>query len=476
MKTIHHGKLRFMRTAGGLTHHNALRKKITQIQVERVIFLDDHRLLTDITPESDNWAAGGERYAEKQGGAHWLRAGKSFPASVTKATQLKIEIELSVQSADADPVDCVVTAIPSLKPSDSGAPDAFTFRATVVVGGKPNRMLKLTADAPLADQVFHALEWTLTWKAETAGRTFDLGTTGPHRLYVTYARPDPGGKPLKNPHHPEPAPFEDGITYKRMHAAVTLTEDRWRQGITFPHPETKMPLDRNEPHHLVMMLNTSVTDYTLAKSPNVPERFNHPSYVNAGRGMARCGAWPIIDYREELAECQAIVRLIRGLLLQIGCPGELNLVAVYADPFVDGGATAQVDYLIPRDEDKEKYVYSEKHHVHSLAAGTSRIFRTQLVGGKMKMQQAFLAGEVKVGEVYAKGTVLNNFEACVEFTHGGQTRYYGGGVPSSICKTPQDVLGVFRTLVWASPVDRELREDQTERWRIDEIVQEYEQP
>jgi len=216
------GRLRFMRTAGGLNHRNALRKKITRVTVQRLVFLDDHKMLTDISHTGVNWAAGGTKYVQKQGGAHWLAAGQSFPASVTKATRLAIEVDIGVESADADPIECVITATASLPAGDTGAPEAFTFKATAVLGGAAVVRLRLVAAAPLADHVFVALDWALSWQAVAAGRTFDMGKTGPHRLYVTYGTPEAGGRPLVHPFGEDPAPIEDGITDKRMHAAVDL--------------------------------------------------------------------------------------------------------------------------------------------------------------------------------------------------------------------------------------------------------------
>ncbi len=451
----HLGRLHFMRTAGGLAHRNALRKKIERIGVTRLVFLDDHKVVTDILHTSDNWGAGGTRNVEKQGGAHWLPQGHSLSASITKATRLAIQVDLAVESPDADPVDCVLTATPSLASGDSGAPDAFTFTTNVVLGGTATTRLLMMALVPVADQVFRAVDWTLSWSAEAAGRTFDLGKTGPHRLYFTHGTPDPGGRPLVHPFGADPIPHEDGITDKRMNAAVDLIERGWRYSINQPSDK---PLDRNDPHLIARALMSYVPGYTLSEPPpgsttdeeyTLIKKYGHPKYF-----PPPAGAWPIYEHPKALAECQAIVRFVRGVMMQAGVPGDLRFVAIYADTDADP-ATAREDSIIPRDGDPAKYRPIEGKM--TLRAGLLRD-NPRDHAGRQQMQNLAdsIVEEPRPSypnpEPVKNGTVLNNFEACMRFTHNNLTLYYGGGIQFVTFKSPQQVIRCFKQLVWSVPV------------------------
>lgn len=438
---IDQGTLRFMRTAGGLSHRNALRKKLIALTITRLEFLDDHRVLSDkVGPDAD-WQPGGTKYVDKEGGAHW-KPGKSFPASVTKATKLALAVEIAVVAADTDPVDCVITATPTGGRGDTKK--ALRFEITATTGGAGTLKLRLSADEALPDEVFDCPDFSLAWSAKIGEKTFDLGTTGAHHLYVTHGTPNPAGAPLPTPFGSEAAPLEDGITEKRMSAAVKLTEEMWRAIIKVPMPEFK---DRNDPHVIVRALMASVAGYTLAKDPSVPPEHVHPTYFN--HQLSRAGAWPITEFREQKAECQAIVRMVRGILLQIGCPGDARLVVIYARSDVDGGDTPLEDSVIPPDGDATKYRMSPLDQKMHLSAGLHR--DTPRVHAGLLQGEALTDSEVKVGDAPPLGTVFNAFEACLKFTHAGKTRYYGGGVPMSAFEDTRAVIRVFQQLVWTMP-------------------------
>lgn len=466
------GQLRFMRTADGLAHHDALRKKLLAVRIERLTFLDDHALLTDKAGADADWRTGGTRYVELEGGAHWTKT-KSFPASLTKGTTVRVEVEIAADPPDADAVEATIVGKPSGGTS-SKPEDSLAFEGSFTLGGGGGAVVKvtLTAKGPLADEVFDCPSRTFTWEVKVGKRSFDLGTTGPHHLYVTYDRPIPGGQPMPTPFGSEPAPLEDGITDKRMEAAVTLTEKMWRQAIEIDDPDTGKKMDRNDPHVLARILNATIPGYTLSPDPTVPAEFGHAHYFNNQPEMARTGAWPIHQYKEQRAECQAIVRYVRGTLLQIGCPGDVRLVVVYAHANVDGGATALVDSVLPPDMDVAKYRPDPETQKMYLSAGLHRdATRIGVFDGQLAFQRLSLADrEVKVGELVEPHAVFNAFEACLEFTHGGKTRYYGGGVAGQYFKSPQEVIGVFWGLVWTSVVPI------TETFaltRVDEIVHVY---
>jgi hypothetical protein len=450
------GTLRFMRTAGGLQQRNAVRKRLSSIRVKRLTFLTDHRMLTDIRPEDDNWEAGGRRYAEMNGGAHWdAESGQSFPASVTKGTDIVIGIELEINSADVDPVDCKIVGT-CRGTSDLSAADAsLVFEASFVLGTSAPSSLTLTGKKPLANEVFECPSWFIDWKTEVAGRVFDSGTSGPHHLYVTYDTPIPAGAPLVSPFGPVPPLLEDGITEKRMQAAVSLTEERWRGAINEIDKETGKPYDRNDPHTLVRFLMTWVDGYTLATADfnKVPQKYDHPRYLldTTPGHVHRISAWPVYQFHKFLAECQAIVRFVRGVLMQIGCPGLVEFVVVYARSDQAAGAIALEDSVIPPDPDPSKYRPKTGTN-RRLVRGLLRDFDHSQEGlQSLTDKVVFPPGDkYPTGQVILAGDILNTYEACLKFTYpvkDGKTRYYGGGVKRP-AESAQMMLWCFKQLVW----------------------------
>jgi hypothetical protein len=215
-------------------------------------------------------------------------------------------------------------------------------------------------------------------------------------------------------------------------------------------PDTQIPLDRNDPHVVVGMLFSDFPKYTLTENAKLAA-FNHPSYFNSVGG-----AWPMADHIAETGECQAIVRFIRAVLMQIGCPGEAKHVAVFADFDVDKGATALEDEVIPRDSDETKYTPDKKSGNMVLLPGLERdTGRPVVLKDPVSMKEVEIMvvlgladSAVKPGELLEMKTVVNAYEACLKFTFGGKMRYYAGGVKGEGIKTAQEVLHVFSSLVW----------------------------
>jgi hypothetical protein len=224
---------------------------------------------------------------------------------------------------------------------------------------------------------------------------------------------------------------EDGVTLKRMDRAVSWVA----------------PLRTLGPHAIVRALMRKFPFYALHPSPKVPRKYHHPTYFND-----EGGAWPMSDYVDESGECQAIVRLVRGVLRQLGVPGEARVVVVWGDPEVDGGKKALSAYL---DENPN--------------AGLDR---TKIVNGRTWLA-TLVDGPVEAGKLYPPSHTpqrggpspgFNRYEACLEFTHGGETRDYGGGAGEFASR--DEVLHAFWGLVWVSEGPRH-------GFRVEEIVAKY---
>jgi hypothetical protein len=216
---------------------------------------------------------------------------------------------------------------------------------------------------------------------------------------------------------------EDGVTLKRMEKAVE-------------HVGAASSLD---PHTIVAHLMALLPAYTLKTNPAVPARFKHPTYFNTVGG-----AWPIADHLPQVAECQAIVRFVRAVIRQVGCPGQAKAVVVWSDPDVGGGATVlEADFGATTLHDRKK-----------------------TVGGKSWYPALIDRDPVGPGSRFPTG--MNMYEACLKFEHGGVMKYYGGG--AGIYDSKDEVIMAFHALVWMS-YDVDAAGDTV--YVVEEIVRRY---
>lgn len=152
------------------------------------------------------------------------------------------------------------------------------------------------------------------------------------------------------------------------------------------------------------------------------------------------------DYVDLGGECQAIVRFVRGILLQVGCPGEAKAVVVWTDPNIENGTK----------------VLEAPHGTFTLHG------RRKTVDGKLWYISLADRDPVSVGSRFTPDDMgMNNFEACLRFAHAGVTKYYGGG--AGVYDSHEEVIHAFHALVWHS-FDYE---GSTLYYVIQEIVQRY---
>jgi hypothetical protein len=452
------GVLHLMRTASGFTHHNAVRKRLLGAAVQSVTFLDDHRVMRDFgVDHGPDWRLDGQRFHEHLGIAHWTPA-RSYPASVTKDLRLRILVELAPDPIDADPIDVELVGRPLALDVPEGTEAPFlTFEARFRLGEEALASIPIVLHATTLapNEVFLCEHFVLKWTLRVAGIELDLGSTGPHDVYVTYGVPDDGLRPERGPPgtYPPPwldqgsVPLEGGLTRLRLRESVSIVEQlllrtymalNGKPRPQYLDPETGLPMDRDDPHTIVRAVLAICENYTLRGDLLLAE-YAHASYFN--RDRTPVGSWPILHWRNEAAECQAIVRLVRAVALAIGLPGTIELVAVYARPDVDGGKTPIVDLLLPLDSDPAKYPLGH------FRAGLSRGPRHP--DPRRSHQRAALTDRVvAVGQEVGPYEVFNNYEACLRFRHGGRIFYYGGGIPDVAHRTPEDVLKQFQQLVW----------------------------
>jgi hypothetical protein len=349
----------------------------------------DHAVVTDRTYD---WKRGGTKYHDKDP-FEWVKNDHRFPISQTKNTPLKITVVFYVSRKSTETVSGKVVGdggSPVLSFEGSGS---FAPGQTVTVSG-------MTAAAPLPDQVCYLPNLAIAWRVEGGGEIHPAGSSGPSSVYVTLDVPKDEGAE------------EDGPTHRRMNTAVRLVQ---RVG-------------SNDPHTIVASLMSRFRGYTLQRDPSVPREYNHPTYFN-GIG----GAWPLSEHISAGAECQAIVRFVRGVIHQVGCPGKAEAVVVHANPF-NGNAI----------ENAFGHAGMSSHGWFS--HNGKPVFAT-LVDQVVEEGRSYPPSHTPIpGGGGSPG--FNNYEACLKFTHG-TTRYYAGGV--GIFNSKEEVIRVFTALVWASP-------------------------
>jgi hypothetical protein len=399
---------------GGATVHVKYRTKITSIQLTKLTYRTDHHLMTD---NHIDWLNTGSLFAKPE----WTLGDSCNPVSHTKSQPIAVDLEFAVEPANADETIADVIGDAPLKQGLNNHL-YYTFAATnkKFKGGTVTVPATLRTTPP--DQV-EILSGDIAWSVKTRDDgPFDAGSSTGHLLYFTM------NTPVSAPGR------EAGITEKRVRRSVTLV------GQATP----------DDPHAIAHYLQNLFTGYTLASNPNVPSKFHHPRYFAHtvdGEVESGAGAWPACDYLVETAECQAIIRFVRAAMMQVGCPGVMAVVVVWADP----NNHAKV---------------MEGNWGEGLGLGSVN----KTVNGK-RWEAALLDREVEEGEVLdPDGRVgFNNFEACLKLTYGGKTMYYGGG--SGDYSTKEKVIsGSFHSLSWYSVITTP---DGQVRNRIEKIVKNY---
>jgi hypothetical protein len=366
------------------------------ISIASIAVATDHPPLGDCAGKL-GWKAGGEPCPRPE----WTPK-RAAPTSVTLGSPIRLRV------AAAAPSEALATL------RGSGP------QGTILTPRQGDASsIELVSDRAIT-RTMQKLALTVRWEAEDADVS-PATTTTP--VYVTV------GRPLDDRRRDW---AEDGVTLRRMERAMSWIA----------------PLQTLDPHVIVSRLMKRFPVYTLHPSPKVPKRFRHPTYYNQ-----EGGAWAMTDYVQESGECQAIVRLFRAMLRQLGVSARVSVIVVWADPRVEGGA-------------KALWANLEKKPFAGLDAVDD-------IGGR-QMYAALVDGPVEEGKSYppshtdmGRGRIspgLNRYEACLELTAGGRTRYYCGGAGET--ESPKDVLEAFWGLIWFTSLP-------DSGYRVEKIVRRY---
>ena len=360
------------------------RKPLTEFKVLEVTFVSAHAKLKD---HRADWKNEGRRFATPE----W-RPGASHPVTHTKYSTVHLRLKILAGPADADPDYGELCG--------HGPLDYRGERSSISPG---ENVLLVKSKEMLGDCLekrTHEVTWQL--KLEKSG-TLTGGRTGPHVLYCTYDVPRDDEAPGR---------MEDGVTLKRTDKAMECLE----------------PIDSTVPIKIVQQLMSRFPTYSIRDQPDLDPALDHPAYRNY-----LGGAWPMLELNKG-GECQAIVRVVMGILRQLGVPGQGRTLLVYADP------------KTPRKAD---------FHVLGEGKGSGLSATEKTVDGEI-WEAALTDKPVYAGEFYpphqstkSDGKLspgFNSYEATMEFSEGGMTRYYAGGAGEK--ESIEGALGVFFCLVW----------------------------
>jgi hypothetical protein len=359
---------------------------LSELKILEIAFQTDHKKLKNY---SKDWMNLGAVFPKPE----W-RPGVSSPISHSINKQVCLKIKFLAGPPEGR------TQFGALR---GKGPDHLTFdsgRRSIHAG---EHVFTLKCEIGVPGQILKREE-QIAWRLELEqDGTLQGGTTGPHVIYCTFSDPEDDRSGREQ---------EDGVTLKRMEKAVDWGGE----------------VDSLDPHKLVDVLMGTFRSYTLQASKDVPPHYKHPSYRNL-----LGGAWPLAEYRKP-AECQAIVRLVMGVIRQLGLPGVATAVVVYTDP--DAPEQPKVELL-------------------AKGAGLRKFYK--VVDGSYWFV-ALTDGRVKEGEDYPfpdcpdrKGRPLvgfNTYEACLKFTDEGLTRFYAGGVEKPKKNADAVLKECFYDLVW----------------------------
>jgi len=409
--------------AGASIH---LRRRIQSATIVVVEFLDD---LAELTPRNHpgwDYAAGGTRYTDIDRPAYRAGRGRSqvdgdqvpaiHPVHLERGITPELYVELQLQPADAAPEIGTLVATP--RPGASGQkwwPTARSRPALLDPSEGTNTLLPFGAAAPLPNGPAIIDGLVLDWTLELDDRIVPCGSTGPHTIYIIYG--PPWARRDADAPWPPPAPSvkEYGVTEKRTRAAVQFVHGallaKWG---TFEDVGTKPLLEA---------LHHAHPRYRFTPSPAMSG-----PYVQATRAVGYLhnvvgGAWPHIDFPGTGAECQALVRLVDGVLRQLGTEGKYLRGYVYADPRVNGGLSALFQPFadepgsppMPPMFRFAEVTYPDKHgraHTKFLLSYCSLV----------------TLPNARKGDVYDRNALgINRYEAVLRVETSGVIVYYAGG-------------------------------------------------
>ncbi len=358
-------------------------RPVETFKVLKVRFSSDHNKMKD---NDKDWRNTGKVFEPE-----WVNGKHSKPLSHTfdKEVEVEIEVEVGPEGAEAKNVKLV----------GKGSTAFMNFEATGIElkAGKSKHKLKSKGKIPKKVQKFANLK--VAWSAEIPEHGAKKSAPdSEHLLYAIIAEPREEGRP------------EDGATAKRMEKGV-----EWVASANTLDPHKIVNHCFGKFDHYVLswsFVSQSKLDY-LKKHPDIKKQIEDDGFATFTDSSVG-GAWPLAQWNEYGGECQAMVRCIRGVLTQVGCPGDAAVK--YVNASADKPYTAQI----------------RSNGTRCNGPKESQGYRYALVDSR-----------VDKGKFYDdnSGVGWNNYEAYMRFDHDGKFGWFGGGIGK--LPSTQNPLNVF---------------------------------
>ncbi len=148
---------------------------VFKLDLKSITFTSDHGVLTDYNSDFDG--SGGTVYSPRG----WVKGGANNPISHTRYTNVSINAVVSAQPAGMN-----------LSLRGTGELPGLSFPKTGFVSTGSDQTVPLTSTLPLrrlVDIVDENISWSALFQDASS---YSMGTSGPHRIYVTCGTPGPG--------------------------------------------------------------------------------------------------------------------------------------------------------------------------------------------------------------------------------------------------------------------------------------------
>jgi hypothetical protein len=288
-------------------------------------------------------------------------------------------------------------------------------------------------------------DFCVDWSLDYGQGPIVVGSTGPHRAYVTLGTPVSDIDPSADEEELKRSTPTPGVTLKRLDRAVELVHKVRGESLT-------------DPHVLAGKLMSLFPRFSLDDGK---------AFLSYG------GAWRLAD-RDKISdsgECQAIVRLVKNILDIVGAPGERQVRRVWADPDDPTGGIdlvwvpkAERDTKLPCEDDRDddptlpprrKRMKLVDVDGERRGWGIALITEAPPFPKKVNVKRGY-GPRWKVGlvsDAVARPYFLkegpNGYEACLRMTAAGVTKYYGGGTGGAVFRSKDEVIRkVFWGMVW----------------------------
>ena len=294
---------------------NCPHKRLT-VRLFSLEYRSDHRVLKN---RKGDWKDKGSKYLTP----HWMvgRENVISHSMVSTGTLYHAADPIKAQPDKKLTVVLQLQIGPPGAPSEAGvivgklgSKTMFHKKLTLIPSAKPVKV-KMTSTAGVVRRIMAgklAFEWSLA--SQTSYPTWTPLGTSKNEVYMTFGTPVDEGRIR-----------EDGVTLRRMKAAVHWV-GRLR---TNDHLKIlKALFGQFDRYVLGVQTLTPTEQKELDKDPDTKKALGDEDWPSFGRNW---GAWSIVDFEKWGAECQAICRLIRGILRQLGSPAKIELLHVNAD-------------------------------------------------------------------------------------------------------------------------------------------------